>query len=102
VVSPSIPVALAKTFQPLYQLSYNRFYFDEIYAAVLVAPLNVFAYICRVFDYNLIDGLVDVIGNIPRAIGYLFRPVQNGLLQFYALAMVLALSIFLMALVRSL
>jgi hypothetical protein len=35
-------------------------------------------------------------------VGKLFRPVQNGLVQFYALAMVLGLTVFLLALIRSL
>jgi NADH-quinone oxidoreductase subunit L len=102
VVQPELPDEVAKKTPFLYQLSYNRFYFDELYAAFIVGPLNALAYICRVLDYNLVDGLVDLVGNVPRAVGYLFRPVQNGLVQFYALAMVLALSVFLMALVRSL
>jgi NADH-quinone oxidoreductase subunit L len=50
----------------------------------------------------VIDGLVDLVGHIPRLLGDLFRPVQNGLVQFYALAMVLGLTVFLIALARAL
>ena len=39
---------------------------------------------------------------IPRLFGVLFRPVQNGLVQFYALAMILGLTVFLLALVSKL
>ena len=46
---------------------------------------------------------MDLIGHVPRLIGdFLFRPMQNGLVQFYALAMVLGLTVFLIALVRGL
>ena len=38
---------------------------------------------------------------MPRMFGALFRPVQNGLVQFYALAMVLGLVVFLLALVSN-
>ena len=48
------------------------------------------------------DGLVDLVGLIPRLLGMRFRPVQNGLVQFYALAMVLGLTVFLLALVSRL
>ena len=54
---------------------------------------------CRVFDQYVVDGLVDLVGQMPRLFGVLFRPVQNGLVQFYALAMVLGLAVFLLALV---
>ena len=51
------------------------------------------------FDQYVVDGLVDLVGQVPRLLGVLFRPVQNGLVQFYALAMVLGLTVFLLALV---
>jgi hypothetical protein len=34
-----------------------------------------------------------------RWLGFLVRPIQNGLVQFYALAMVLGLTVFLIALI---
>jgi hypothetical protein len=46
-----------------------------------------------------LDGLVDLTGYLFRWLGFRFRPVQNGLVQFYALAMVLGLTVFLIALV---
>ncbi len=49
----------------------------------------------------MLDGLVDLIGQVPRFLGVLFRPIQNGLVQFYALAMVLGLAVFLIALAFS-
>jgi len=43
----------------------------------------------------VIDGLVDGCGYLPRLMGAFLRPVQNGLIQFYALAMVLGLLVLL-------
>ena len=51
----------------------------------------------RVFDQYILDGLVDLIGSLPSAVGYVLRPAQNGLVQFYALLMVLGLSGFVVA-----
>ena len=45
----------------------------------------------------VVDALVDLVGAVPKLLGGLFRPVQNGLVQFYALAMVLGLLVFLLA-----
>jgi NADH-quinone oxidoreductase subunit L len=47
------------------------------------------------FDQGVIDRLVDEVGIVPPAIGRFLRPVQNGLIQSYALVMVFGLAIFL-------
>ena len=44
------------------------------------------------------DQCVDLVGQVPRLLGLVFRPIQNGLAQFYALAMALGLAVFLVAL----
>jgi NADH-quinone oxidoreductase subunit L len=67
-----------------------------------VQPLAGFARLCRVIDLYVLDNLVDLIGHVPRLLGAVFRPMQNGLVQFYALAMVLCLIVFLIVLVRAL
>jgi NADH-quinone oxidoreductase subunit L len=102
VRQPGIAGRLAASFPGLYQLSLNKFYLDELFTVFLVKPLEGLAQLSRVFDLHLIDGLVDLIGQLPRWLGQVFRPVQNGLVQFYALAMVLGLTVFLVALARTL
>jgi NADH-quinone oxidoreductase subunit L len=59
---------------------------------LVVRPVEYFAEGCRAIDLKVIDGLVDLVGNVPRYVGLVFRPIQNGLVQFYALAMVLGLA----------
>ncbi len=83
----------------LYSLSYGKFFFDEIYQALIIAPLVGLARLCAWFDQWLIDGLVDAGGALPKWLGGGFRPAQNGLVQFYALAMVLGLLVLMGALV---
>jgi NADH-quinone oxidoreductase subunit L len=96
---PELPGKLTAACQGLYQLSYNKFHVDELYDTFIVKPLVGLAVFCRVLDQYLVDGLVDLVGHVPRLLGARFRPVQNGLVQFYALAMVLGLTVFLLALV---
>ncbi len=74
-----------------YQVSRDKFYFDPIYNLLVVWPLQGIANLCAWLDRNLIDGLVNLCGWIPRAVGSMLRPLQGGMLQFYALAMVLGL-----------
>jgi NADH-quinone oxidoreductase subunit L len=99
VREPGAATRLAHHLQGLYQLSLNKFHVDDVYD-MLIRALGVFTSFCRWFDMNVVDGLVDWIGRAPRLVGALFRPVQNGLIQFYALAMILGLVVFLLALAR--
>jgi NADH-quinone oxidoreductase subunit L len=74
-----------------YNLSYRKFYLDEIYHLLIVAPLRLLAGASYFMDRRLIDGIVDACGRFPGSIGSWFRSLQSGLVQFYALAMVLGL-----------
>ena len=75
----------------LYGLSQRGFFCDEIYLALIVWPLRGLAWLSAWFDRRVIDGLVDFLGLLPRALGAALRPTQGGLIQFYALAMALGL-----------
>jgi NADH-quinone oxidoreductase subunit L len=91
-----LPARINALAGPFAELSRNKFYFDEIYAALFVWPLKALADLSRFLDWGLIDGmLVGGVGKLPALIGRLPRPIQNGLVQFYALAMTLALSVLL-------
>jgi NADH-quinone oxidoreductase subunit L len=98
VIRPGLAARLAGSIPGLYQLSLNKFYIDEIYSFFIVKPLNGIAELARLFDLYGVDSLVDVLGQVPRFVGLFFRPIQNGLAQFYALAMALGLTAFLVAL----
>ncbi|HOM16951.1 MAG TPA: NADH-quinone oxidoreductase subunit L [Thermoguttaceae bacterium] len=82
----------------LYGLSYGKFFFDELYQAVVVMPLTGLARLCGWLDNQAIDRAVDDVGVAPRALGALFRSLQVGLVPFYALAMILGVLVLLGAL----
>jgi NADH-quinone oxidoreductase subunit L len=95
-----LPARFASAAGPFYRLSLNRFYLDEAYGWLLVLPLTLLAYFCRFVDWLLIDGLlVGGASRIPALVGRMPRPIQNGLVQFYALAMSLGLAVLLWALI---
>lgn len=92
----SLPARVNALAGPLADLSRNKFYLDEVYAALFVWPLSGLASLSRFLDWGLIDGLfVGGLGKLPALVGRLPRPIQNGLVQFYALAMTLALGVLL-------
>jgi NADH-quinone oxidoreductase subunit L len=95
---PDLPGRLADSARGFYQLSLNKFHIDELYDAMILKPLAGFTAFTRIFDLHVLDALVDLIGQLPRWFGFLTRPMQNGLVQFYSLAMVLGLTVFLIAL----
>src|SRR5262249_22985195 len=103
VRQPSLAPALAARMPTLYRLSLNKLYLDELYCHTLIAPAKAMAAICGVVDFYFIDGLVDLVGWVPSRLGAVFfRPVQNGLVQFYALAMIMGLVVFVIAMVARL
>jgi len=92
----SLPGRIATLAGPLTDLSRNKFYIDEIYMMLFVWPLRGLATLSRFFDWGVIDGMfVGGIGKLPALVGRLPRPIQNGLVQFYALAMTLGLAVLL-------
>ena len=86
------PLSLLRLLSP-YQLSQQRFYVDEIYQLLIVAPLRFAARSAYAFDRWLIDGLVNSVGRLPQQAGYLMRALHMGLVQFYALVTVLAIAV---------
>ncbi len=94
---PATAKELAQALPGAYGLSRNKFYLDELYDAFIVKPLVGFAQVLRVLDLYVVDGLVDLMAQVPRWLGILVRPMQNGLVQFYALVMVLGLAGFLLS-----
>src|SRR5581483_8947977 len=97
VRKPAVADEIATSVQGPYELSRNKFYLDELYEAFMVQPLTNLAQALRILDQYIVDGLVDLLGQVPRFLGYLFRPIQNGLVQFYALLMALGLAGFLLS-----
>ena len=94
-----LPEKFAKAFGPLTRLSEHKFYLDEIYGAMIVLPLRALSQISRFLDWILVDGaFVGFFTRVPADVARLVRPLQNGLVQFYALSMVLATAMLMWAL----
>ncbi|MBM4022466.1 MAG: hypothetical protein FJ284_09550, partial [Planctomycetes bacterium] len=71
---------------PLGTLFGSKFFLDELYAAVVVRPLELLALVAAWFDRFVIDGLVDLVARLPLAAGAVVRRLQSGLVQRYAVA----------------
>src|SRR5439155_5700168 len=76
-------------------LSYNKFYFDEIYDAVLVRPVKAAARAMRrVVEPRVMDGWVSGTAGLLRAFSVDLRSFQTGLIRDYAAIFALAAVLF--------
>ena len=82
------PDNVAGRLKPLYQLSYNKWYFDEIYDATFVAGTLAFSRILNWFDQYIVDGIVNGTATVTRTFSYVSGKfdtyVVDGLVNFVA------------------
>jgi len=82
------PDKIASAVKPLYKLSYNKWYFDEIYDKTFVAGTLAFSRFLAWFDLKVIDGIVDGSAAITklfsRASGFFDNNVVDGFVNLSA------------------
>jgi NADH-quinone oxidoreductase subunit L len=82
---PDPQVVLARLPRVVPLLSYNKFYFDEIYDRALVQPVKAVARTARrVVEPDIMDSWVEGIGSLLRGFSLDLRTVQTGLIRDYA------------------
>ena len=79
------PGAIASKIKPLYDLSLNKWYFDEIYHQVFVLGLRRLARQVMEVDFRIVDGAVNLTGFFTLVSGEALKYIENGRAQFYAL-----------------
>ncbi|OUC14760.1 MAG: NADH-quinone oxidoreductase subunit L [Alkalinema sp. CACIAM 70d] len=79
------PASIAEKFPSLYNLSKNKWYFDEIYDAVFVKGSRRIARQVLEVDYKVVDGVVNLTGLVTLLTGEGLKYFENGRAQFYAL-----------------
>ncbi|ATO49163.1 NADH-quinone oxidoreductase subunit L [Brevibacillus laterosporus] len=82
----------------LYQLSYRKFYMDEIYTFVFIRPLKGIGLAFNWLDYYIIDGLVRSIGGLTNMVGRLLSRLQSGQMQTYGFVVLLGLVVLMVSL----
>jgi NADH-quinone oxidoreductase subunit L len=103
IKKPDAPKRLAQSMHGLYMLVFDKYYVDEIYAALIVRPLlwistNV---LWHGVDVGVIDGIVNGSARVARASGGRLRELQSGNTRSYAswvLIGVLGFTVLLLAL----
>ena len=67
------------------RILYNKWYVDELYDRIVVQPLlaaSRFAW--KVIDAGIVDGIVNGVGNLAKALGWFGSLFQTGVVNTYA------------------
>ena len=77
--------AIANKIKPLYNLSLNKWYIDDIYREVFVKGTRRLAKGVLNVDVKIVDGIVNLTGFVTLVTGEGLKYFENGRAQFYAL-----------------
>ena len=120
---PEAQTRLAESARGLHRLIVNKYYVDELYGKIVLAPyyalcraaawfdrwvvdglVNAAGYVTLAvsytsvgFDTYVVDGLVNLAGYIVRGFSWVFRKLQTGIVQTYATAMIFGIFVLVSA-----
>ncbi|QGQ93487.1 NADH-quinone oxidoreductase subunit L [Paenibacillus psychroresistens] len=83
----------------LYNLLNRKYYIDELYQVIIIAPLRGLGLLINWFDDYVIDGIVRLTANFTLALSSWGSKLQNGQLQSFGLMTLLGFLILLLALI---
>jgi NADH-quinone oxidoreductase subunit L len=90
--SPRLPDQYAERYPGLYSLVAHKYWVDEIYDWVFVGPLvRLSVFLWRKIDDLLVDGAVNGVGAIARGGSEIFKRLQTGNVQSYALSILVGI-----------
>ena len=79
------PEEARNQFPGIYRFLSHKWYFDELYSAILVRPAVTVAHWCRLFDTRVIDGAVDgtakVTVRVSQGSGLFDKGIVDGLVN---------------------
>ena len=102
LVKKDWPTKLANALKPLYKLSLNKWYFDEIYNVILVKPTKKLGdFLWKIIDMKIVDGLPNGAAVFCKIMAGRVSKLQTGYLYSYSMWMVLGLISLLLFLILS-
>ncbi len=93
----TVPRADSTIINPVQKTIYNKYYVDELYAALFMKPINWLSEkMHRYIEVNIIDRIVNYIGESVKTSSSYIRLIQTGRIGFYVFAMVIGLILILL------
>ncbi len=100
----SVADKFSSIFKNLYNLLLNKYYVDEIYEAAIVKPIQKGSekILWKFFDVSIIDGTVNGIAKLIDKFSGTARKIQTGIVQSYAIVMLVGIAIVLFWIIMNL
>ena len=101
---PSIAANTVEKFKLIYSTLWNKYYVDEVYDATVINPIvnSSRSFLWKIFDNKIIDGLVNGLARSVGDVSTLIRKMQTGIVQSYALVMMIGILLALFWIILSL
>ena len=78
------------------KLLFRKYYVDEIYDSIIVQPLiRASRFAWKVIDQGIVDGIVNGLGHLARAMGWIGSLFQTGTVNTYALFLAIGVLVIL-------
>ncbi|WP_303980528.1 NADH-quinone oxidoreductase subunit L [Dongia mobilis] len=93
LVQKGLPAAIANALKPLYLMSYNKWYFDELYDAIFVNPAKALGrFLWKKGDGAIVDGAVDGFAWLTGSwFAKRASALQSGYVYHYAFVMLIGI-----------
>jgi NADH-quinone oxidoreductase subunit L len=92
IKNPALPDRLASRYRVPYQMIANKYWVDEIYDFAFVGPiLRISVFLWRIFDNVIVDGTVNGVAAVVRRGSEVFKYLQTGNVQSYALSILVGI-----------
>jgi NADH-quinone oxidoreductase subunit L len=101
---PSIAVNTVEKFKSVYNTLWNKYYVDEVYDVTVINPIVNYSrsFLWKIFDNKIIDGFVNGLARSVGDVSVLIRKMQTGIVQSYALVMMIGILLALFWIILSL
>lgn len=84
-VNSSIANSTNPAIKFVYQLSFNKWWFDDMYLALAKGLIGLYQTVWRLIDEYIVDNLVNLSATVTMGLGEVLKYTQNGRGQYYAL-----------------
>jgi len=101
---PHIAENISKRFKGSYNILFNKYFIDEVYEAAVVQPIQKGSekLLWKFADTTIIDGAVNGIAKLVDRSSNIIKKLQTGVVQFYAIIMMIGIAITLLWIILSL
>jgi len=90
IQKPAIAENASRKFSAVYRILWNKYYVDEVYDGAVVNPIRKTSesFLWKIVDVKIIDDALNISAKFVEAAANIFRRIQTGVVQSYAVVFV--------------